>query len=189
MKLLLHVCCAPCALQPFLELVNNKNDVTGFFYNPNIYPIEEYQRRLGAIKKFSIRENFPVIFGEHESELFFTKISYPEKLPAKERCPICWQLRLEKAAGQAKENKFDCFTTTLLTSPYQDHEQIKKIGLGLSDRYKIDFYYQDFRPLFRKSQDQARQRELYRQKYCGCVFSQTERKQKEKFKVSQQNLC
>ena len=88
-------------------------------------------------------------------------------------------MRLGKAALYAKENNFDIFTTTLLISPYQDHEQIKKIGLDLAKKYSLDFYYQDFRPFFRNSQQKAKEEELYRQKYCGCIFSKEEKQKKE----------
>lgn len=178
MKLLWHICCGPCLLQPFLELVNKEIEISGFFYNPNIYPADEYQRRLEAVKIFSGRKNLSVILPIYEPEIFLAKVNGVEKL-AKERCPICWRLRLEKTASYAKENNFSAFTTTLLISPYQDHEQIKKIGLDLSNKYEVDFYYQDFRPFFRNSQEKAKQQELYRQKYCGCVFSQEERYQKQ----------
>lgn len=178
MKLLLHICCAPCALAPFLELVNEKLEINGFFYNPNIHPKEEYEKRLEAVKSFSDKENLPVVFPEYQPEVFFTKVNGKEKL-LKERCPLCWGLRLEKAAAYAKENNFSAFTTTLLISPYQDHEQIKKIGLDLAKKHGVDFYYQDFRPFFRNSQQKAKERELYRQKYCGCIFSIEDRKQKE----------
>ena len=178
MKLLLHICCAPCALAPFLELVNKELEISGFFYNPNIHPQEEYDRRLEAVKSFSTKENFSVVFPEYEPQVFFTKVSGVENSP-KERCPLCWGLRLGKAALYAKENNFDIFTTTLLISPYQDHEQIKKIGLDLAKKYSLDFYYQDFRPFFRNSQQKAKEEELYRQKYCGCIFSKEEKQKKE----------
>lgn len=175
MKLLLHICCAPCALAPFLELVSKELEISGFFYNPNIHPLEEYEKRLKAVKSFSDKEKLSVIFPEYEPEMFFAKVSGREKL-AKERCPLCWGLRLERSASYAKENNFDAFTTTLLISPYQDHEQIKKIGFDLAEKYGLDFYYQDFRPLFGNSQTKAREQQLYRQKYCGCVFGLEEQK-------------
>lgn len=176
MKLLLHICCAPCALAPFLELVNKKIEISGFFYNPNIHPSDEYEKRMEAVKIFSAKENLEVIIPNYEAKVFYNRIGYAPKTQ-KERCPFCWQLRLEKTASFARENNFKAFTTTLLISPYQDHERIKQIGLDLSNKYGIDFYYQDLRPFFRDSQNKARQQELYRQKYCGCLFSRMEREE------------
>ncbi|HOJ12221.1 MAG TPA: epoxyqueuosine reductase QueH, partial [Clostridiales bacterium] len=91
--------------------------------------------------------------------------------PGEERCAMCYTIRLDKAASFAKEHGFDAFTTTLLISPYQKHDLIKELGEKLADKYKIQFYYRDFRPGFRKGQQQAKELGLYRQKYCGCIIS------------------
>jgi predicted adenine nucleotide alpha hydrolase (AANH) superfamily ATPase len=113
-------------------------------------------------------------------EEYFTKIFSKDSreqacLFPTERCPLCWELRLSETANFAKSNGFDAFTTTLLISPYQDHKKVKEIGEKIAAEKGIQFYYQDFRPGFRDGQEQAKKENLYRQKYCGCVFSELER--------------
>ena len=181
MKLLLHICCGPCALYPIKELLCRKFDkVTGFFYNPNIHPPSEYKRRKDALSVGTAHcavptkmTGFEIIYPEYKMEEYFRKVLSKEDSP--ERCSLCWTLRLSETANFAKNNGFDAFSTTLLISPYQDHEKIKKIGESIAEENGIDFYYQDFRPGFREGQEQAKKENLYRQKYCGCVFSELER--------------
>lgn len=178
MKLLLHICCGPCALYPIKELLSKKNDsVTGFYYNPNIHPPSEYKRRRDAL--VSANSGIEIIYPPYKMEEYFTRIFSNVVAngcsPLQDRCPACWKLRLEKTADFAKKNGFDAFTTTLLISPYQDHEKIKKIGERLAGEKGIKFYYQDFRLGFKDSQEEAKKDDLYRQKYCGCVFSELER--------------
>jgi len=178
MKLLLHICCGPCALYPVRELLDKKFDkITGFYYNPNIHPPSEYKRRKDALEAASAKIGFEVIYPPYKMEEYFRKIFCRDAVcctPA-ERCSLCWELRLSETASFAKTNGFDAFTTTLLISPYQDHEKVKKIGEKIAREKGIQFYYQDFRPGFRDGQEQAKKENLYRQKYCGCVFSELER--------------
>jgi epoxyqueuosine reductase len=174
MKLLLHICCGPCALYPIKELLGKKFDkVVGFFYNPNIHPPSEYKRRKDALLEASSKIEFEVIIPGYKMEEYFRKILSKEDSP--ERCCLCWELRLSETASFAKNNGFDAFTTTLLISPYQDHEKVKKIGEEIANEKGIQFYYQDFRLGFKNGQEQAKKENLYRQKYCGCVFSELER--------------
>lgn len=176
MKLLLHICCAPCSIYTVEELSKNPSDkITGFYFNPNIYPADEYSRRRSAVEEYTkmLNRMFEIIFPEYDPEEFFRKINYNEARPA--RCRICWQMRLEETAAFAAANKFDSFSTTLLISPYQDHLVIKAMGEELAKKFNIDFYYADFRTGFRKSQEEARGQNLYRQKYCGCRYSEMER--------------
>jgi predicted adenine nucleotide alpha hydrolase (AANH) superfamily ATPase len=181
MKLLLHICCGPCALHPIRKLLDKKFDkIAGFFYNPNIHPPSEYKRRKDALSEAASKIEFEVITPDYKMEEYFRKIFSEDDngqacLPTIERCPLCWELRLSKAADFARANGFDAFTTTLLISPYQDHEKIKKIGEKIASEKGVQFYYQDFRPGFKDGQDQAKKENLYRQKYCGCVFSELER--------------
>lgn len=180
MKLLLHICCGPCALYPAKELLNNKKfyKITGFFYNPNIHPPSEYKRRKDAL--ISANTGIEIIYPEYKMEEYFKFVFFNNEgndfkpFPA-ERCSLCWKLRLSKTADFAKNNGFDAFTTTLLVSPYQDHEKVRKTGEEIEAEKRIEFYYQDFRPGFRDGQEQAKKENLYRQKYCGCVFSELER--------------
>lgn len=182
MKLLLHICCGPCALYPVKELLSKKFDkITGFFYNPNIHPPSEYKRRKDALMSVETAQcaastkntGFEIIYPEYKMEEYFRKTLSKEDSP--ERCPLCWELRLSKTADFAKANGFGAFTTTLLVSPYQDHEKVKEIGEKIAGEKDVQFYYQDFRPGFKDGQEQAKKEDLYRQKYCGCVFSELER--------------
>jgi len=174
MKLLLHICCGPCALYPIKKLLGGKFDkITGFFYNPNIHPPSEYKRRKDALSEAASKIGFEVIIPDYKMEEYFRPVLSKEDSP--ERCLLCWELRLSETANFAKGNGFDAFTTTLLISPYQDHEKVKKIGEELSIKRGVQFYYQDFRPGFKDSQEQAKKENLYRQKYCGCVFSELDR--------------
>jgi hypothetical protein len=173
MKLLLHTCCAPCLIYP-LEQLNEKGfRVTGLFYNPNIHSFSEYKNRRQAVEDFSQAGNIEVIYPEYKPEEFFQAINLKETSP--KRCNICWSLRLKKTARLAKEKEFDSFSTTLLVSPYQDQELLKKIGDDISMQEDMSFYYQDFRPGFKKAHDEARKKGIYCQRYCGCIYSEIER--------------
>ena len=187
MRLLLHICCGPCALYPVKELLNKKFDkITGFFYNPNIHPPSEYKKRRDALYEASRGQaclsptGFEIIYPEYKMEEYFRFVFCNNagdglKPPPAERCGLCWELRLSKTADFAKVNGFDAFTTTLLVSPYQDHEKVKKISERVAIEKGVKFYYQDFMPGFKEAHEQAKKESLYRQKYCGCVFSELER--------------
>lgn len=174
MKLLLHICCAPCFIYPFHQLSARDNLlVEAFFYNPNIHPSKEYLSRRKSVEEFSQKNNITVNYHKYDIENFFRRIALNES--AEKRCPICWRMRLEETARFGRENNFDFFSTTLLISPYQNHESIKGIAEDIAEREGIKFYYCDFRNGFRHSQDEARGQNLYRQKYCGCLYSERER--------------
>jgi len=174
MKLLLHICCGPCSLYPLRQLIGDRFEkVVGYYYNPNIHPPGEYIRRRDTLKKAAGNMGLEVIYPRYKMEEYFRKVSSNEDSPA--RCKLCWELRLSETARFAGENGFDGFATTLLISPYQDHELIKEIGEEISLREEVEFYYEDFRKGFRESQEEAKKGELYRQRYCGCVFSELER--------------
>jgi len=171
MKVLLHICCAPCVIHPLRELTKkNKNSITGFFYNPNIHPYAEMEKRRQAVADYAIKENFEVIFGEYDIENFFKNVGANIEAPS--RCLICWQTRLYKTAECAKEKGFDAFTTTLLVSPYQDQAKIVEIGNECGHKLGVEFLSKDFRSGFRLAQQHAKESGIYRQKYCGCVYSQ-----------------
>ncbi len=174
MKLLLHICCAPCTIYPFDSLKNEGfTSVTGFFYNPNIHPYTEYKKREKALQEYSKKHNIPVTFGKYDMDNFFVTIS--QNMAQGTRCKECWRMRLLETARFAKENNYDAFTTTLLVSPYQDKDLIKEIGMDIQDKYGVRFLYKDFTDGFRESQAKAKEEDIYRQKYCGCVFSERER--------------
>lgn len=192
MKILLHLCCSNCALYPYRILKSGEHDVTGLWFNPNIHPFDEYASRLGSLKKLSDAWKFDVLYmEEYRPEDYFGMfdIHNPDRHslpppdavpPSPKRCTACYQLRLEKTAGEARKQGFDAFSTTLLISPYQDYEQLAFIGKKVAARYDVLFYLKDFRPSFRDAMNLARDLGLYRQNYCGCIFSREERKRKKK---------
>jgi len=174
MKLLLHTCCAPCLIYPLEKLKQEGILVTGFFYNPNIHPLAEYARRKEALSVLD--PGAEIIYPEYSPREFFREINLKEEAPG--RCAICWGFRLKKTAQAARERGFEYFTTTLLASPYQDQELLKKIGNEISREEGVKFYYADFRPGFRKAHNEARSKGIYCQKYCGCIYSEMERNKK-----------
>ena len=176
MKLLLHTCCAPCLIYPLERLSEKGFGVSGFFYNPNIHPLSEYKNRKQALMDFSKVLNLEVVYPEYAPAEFFQAVNLKETNPG--RCFTCWSLRLKNTAKIAKEKAFTYFSTTLLVSPYQDHGLLQKIGNDIAQEEGIDFYYEDFRPGFRKAHDLAKAKGIYCQKYCGCVYSEIERDKK-----------
>lgn len=173
MKLLLHICCAPCLLYPLERLREKGYEISGFFYNPNIHPIAEYTHRREAIGSLAGKAGLKVIYPEYAPLDFFQQVKLKEEKP--KRCPACWEMRLKATANLAKKNNFDAFSTTLLVSPYQDQEMLKEIGNAIHKAEEIDFYYEDLRAGFRKAHDLAKKEGIYCQKYCGCIYSQAER--------------
>ncbi|MDR3020951.1 MAG: epoxyqueuosine reductase QueH [Treponema sp.] len=171
-NLLLHSCCAPCSVSVTDALRDDNIESDLFWYNPNIHPALEYSLRLNSLKEFAANENLKLrIHGEYGLRIFIN-----EKLAQTEnRCQKCYLMRLEKTASIAAQEGYNAFSTTLLISPYQDHETIKRLGEEAASKYGIEFFYRDFRPLFRKGQTAARASGFYMQKYCGCIFSEEER--------------
>lgn len=173
MQLLLHTCCAPCLLYPLERLRQGGFQVTGFFYNPNIHPCVEYANRKKALEALSDAAGVKVVYPAYAPAEFFQAVNLNENNPG--RCEICWRLRLSETARCAKEKGFEYFSTTLLVSPYQDQELLKQIGRAVAKAEGVTFYYEDFRPGFRKAHEQARAQGIYCQKYCGCIYSEIER--------------
>jgi len=179
MKILLHTCCAPCAIHPLQDLRRSEeNAITLFFYNPNIHPYTEMRKRLEASLDFAESAGVRIEVGDYDMESFFSAVAADMKAPA--RCLKCWRLRLTETARLAAERGFDAFSSTLLVSPYQNRETILEIGEELMNRYNIRFLPNDWRNGFREAQEISRQRNMYRQKYCGCVFSERDRYMKRK---------
>lgn len=180
MNILLHICCAPCAIYPVENLRKAGHKLAGLFYNPNIQPYSEYLKRKVAVEKYSNEVSLNVIYGDYDLEKYFLTVSYDGKI--EDRCPECWWLRLVNTAKFAKENGFDAFTTTLLVSPYQDQNVIKAIGEDVAGKSGLKFYYEDFRPGFKAAHDKARAEGIYCQNYCGCIFSEKEKIEKSNIK-------
>lgn len=173
MRLLLHTCCGPCLIYPLERLKGKHFTVSGFFYNPNIHNLAEYVNRRRAVEHLSRSAVLDVVYPQYLPTEFFRAVNLNEAKPA--RCLICWKLRLLRTAAFAKENGFDGFSTTLLVSPYQDQESVRRIGLEASSEAGIEFYYEDFRPGFKRAHDLVKEQGIYCQKYCGCLYSEMER--------------
>ena len=169
MKLLLHTCCAPCLIYP-LEILSGKGyEVVSYYYNPNIHPAEEFEKRRLEVERYSGLKSLRAIFPEYKSEDFFAVIGDNRHRP--ERCLLCWEMRLRATAKYAKKEGFQAFSTTLLVSPYQDQEAIKKIGDKIEKESQLKFHYEDFRVGYRKAHSEAKANGIYCQKFCGCQFS------------------
>lgn len=172
MKILLHVCCGPCAIYPVTRLREEGHEVTGYFFNPNIHPYREFKRRIAALRELSEKIDFPVtidsIYGLTD---FLRQVVFHET----ERCRTCYTLRLEEAARFGAECGADAFTSTLLYSKYQNHELICKKAEAFAKQYGIPFFYEDFRTGWQYGIDESIAMGLYRQPYCGCIYSEQER--------------
>lgn len=167
MKLLMHICCGPCSIYPIDFLKIQNINFEGYFFNPNIHPIEEFQRRKDNAIIVSQKENFVL----HISDTFSQDKWANFEGATEERCKMCYDLRLCETARFASENGFDAFSTSLLISPYQNHDLIIQLGKYYASNFSIDFFYSDFRTGFREGQKKAREMGLYCQKYCGCIHS------------------
>ncbi len=171
MKLLVHACCGPCSLYPIEVLKEEGFDFALYYANPNIHPYKEWKER---------KKTF-VAVAESAGIKYWVDKEYPledflrEQLTYENRCEYCYVSRLSLAAEKALDEGYEGFSTTLLVSPYQNHQLIKDIGEKLADVYGLTFVYRDFRPGFQWAQEKAAAENLYRQKYCGCVFSERDR--------------
>ena len=173
MKLLMHTCCAPCSVYCIDSLRNEGIEPTLYWYNPNIHPYIEYKTRRDTLKEYAKMINVNAIFEENYGLDDFCKNVIGD---LKNRCVnYCYRVRIEQTAKYAKDNGYDAITTTLFVSPYQRHEELKKIVEDIAKKYDLQFVYRDFRVGFREGQAKARELGLYMQKYCGCIFSEEDR--------------
>jgi predicted adenine nucleotide alpha hydrolase (AANH) superfamily ATPase len=172
MKILLHICCANCATYPVEVLRKRGEEVVGFFFNPNIHPYQEYQKRLESLRRYAEETGLEMIYrDEYLLEDFLKHVSQdPER-----RCSYCYSLRLEATARVARERGFDQFSTTLLQSTHQNHSLIHETGDRMAREFGVPFYYEDFRPGWRRGVEVSKKMGLYRQQYCGCIYSEKER--------------
>ena len=171
-NILLHTCCAPCTIYPVEHLKAKGFDVKGYFFNPNIHPYTEFVRRKDTLEKYAEESGLSMIFDDsYYLEEFLQGVVNKES----RRCEFCYAMRLDQAAQAAKEGRYDCFSTTLLVSPYQKHELIREIGHLTGDKFGIPFYYVDFRKGYRDAAARSRAMGMYRQQYCGCIYSEKER--------------
>lgn len=173
MRILLHNCCGPCTIYPLSRLRRQGHQVHGYFYNPNIHPFTEWQKRRSALLEYAEQNALPVIVDRqgYDLEHYLRQVVHREAV----RCRFCYAMRLRRAAAVARRGGFDAFSTTLLVSPYQKHELIRETGLAAAEEAGVPFYYEDFRPGYREATEISRSLGMYRQQYCGCIFSEKER--------------
>ena len=176
-KLLLNACCAPCS-SAVLEKLANYFEITIFFYNPNITNKEEYNKRINELKRFineyHTKYEVSTIEGDYNPEVYYETIKGLEDLPEKsKRCYKCYELRLKETAKIAEENNFPFFTTTLSLSPHKNAKWINKIGKNLENEINSTFLYSDFKKEegYKRSIELSKEFDLYRQDYCGCIYS------------------
>lgn len=184
MKTLLHVCCGPCALYPLQQLEKLGHQITGYFYNPNIHPFKEFKRRQVSLEEYAKSINLKLhVEREYGLTSFMREVVFKED----KRCPICYEMRLLKCVQFAKNNNYEAFTTTLLYSRYQNHGTIIEICNKLEEQYDIKFIYNDYRIGWQKGIDESIALNLYRQPYCGCIYSEQERYDKKFKKKNKKN--
>jgi len=171
-KILLHICCAPCAIYPVAEMRDEGMDVTGFFDNHNIHPYQEYRRRLDAVVAYAEMNSLEVIYREeYRLEEFLAAVAAKPE----ERCRYCYASRLETTAEAAAVGGFKAFSSSLLYSRYQNHDIIRQLGEEAGRKFGVHFHYDDYRRGWQEGIRLSKSLGLYRQQYCGCVYSEKER--------------
>lgn len=180
-KLLLHSCCAPCSSY-CISVLSEYFEVTVFYYNPNIYPPEEYQMRVEEQKRFieEFPTKHPVTFveGKYDTNRFYEMAKGLEQVKeGGERCFRCYELRLRKTVEYAKAHGYSFFTTTLSISPLKNADKLNEIGKLLSEEYGVPYLYSDFKKKdgYKKSTKISNEYQMYRQYYCGCIYSKIQR--------------
>jgi predicted adenine nucleotide alpha hydrolase (AANH) superfamily ATPase len=172
MKVLLHICCGPCSIWPVKNLRKDGMDVMGFFYKHNIHPYTECLKRQETVQNYADQINLRMIYQEgYEPEGFIQNVVYREA----DRCRYCYHDRLRSTAMIARRGKFDCFSTTLLYSKFQNHKLVKSMGASIGRSVGVPFLYQDFREGWKEGVETSKQLGMYRQQYCGCIYSEKER--------------
>lgn len=172
MKILLHICCANCAIFPVQVIRDKGHDVCGYFFNHNIHPYQEYQKRLKSVQDYASIVQLEMLYkDEYRLEDFLLQVAAD---PAG-RCTYCYQSRLQETAEFAARSNFDAFSTSLLYSRYQNHDLIRQLGEELSQHYGIPFFYDDFRFGWQDGIKVSKSLKLYRQQYCGCIYSEKDR--------------
>lgn len=176
-RLLIHACCAPCLVAVYDDTIKNMTnmDIDEFdviWHNTNIHPKIEYEKRKETfISYVNSMGKTPIMIDEYNMNKFISDVVNLDKTKYKMRCEYCYVSRLEKVFEYAKENGYTHVTTTLLISPFQKHDVIRKVCESLAKKYDVIFLYKDYRPLFEEGQKKAKELGIYRQKYCGCIYS------------------
>ena len=179
MNLLLHMCCGPCSCYPVKVLREQGIEPTGYFFNPNIHPYKEWDMRLKSAEEFAARSEMKIITDKHYMLRDFLRRALAAEQVENGRCRMCYTWRLEETARYAAENGFDAFTSTLFYSIYQQHELMRETAEHFAKVYGVKFHYEDFRPGWQEGIDMSVEMGLYRQPYCGCIFSEEERYSRE----------
>ena len=176
-RILLHSCCAPCSSW-VITFLTKYFDITILYYNPNISPIEEYNKRkeeqIRLINSIETIGKIDILDCDYDNDIYEEKIKGYEECPERgARCTICFNLRLEKTAKIAKDNNYDYFCSTLTVSPYKNAKLINQIGSDLEKKYNIKWLYSDFKKAdgYKNSIELSKKYDLYRQDYCGCIYS------------------
>lgn len=175
MNLLLHMCCGPCSCYPVKKLRESGIKPVGYFFNPNIHPYKEWEQRMMTAKDFAAKVKMEMYADENYRLREFLGKALPAEEFPNGRCRMCYTWRLEETAKFAAEHGFDAFTSTLFYSIYQQHALMKETAERFAEKYGISFYYEDFRTGWQEGIDISHELELYRQPYCGCIFSEEER--------------
>lgn len=172
MRVLLHACCGPCTIYPLEVLRGMDMEVMGYFYRHNIHPFSECMKREETLRAYADQMNLRMIWQKgYELEEFLRAVTFREQ----NRCRYCYHARLKAGALVAKKGKFDGFTTTLLYSKFQNHALITEIGQSLAKQYGLKFIYQDFREGWKQGIETSKSLDMYRQQYCGCIYSEKDR--------------
>lgn len=183
--LLLHICCGPCSIWPARELLREGYQLVGYFYNPNIHPLAEYLRRREGAQQCAERLAIPLECEDDWDVGAWLTMQLPERATAK-RCQNCITQRLQAAASAAQKRGLPCYSTSLLYSRYQPHDFIRDEGERIGRMAGVSFVYRDFRRFWQAGIEESKKWDIYRQKYCGCIFSEAERYSK-KLKNLQKN--
>jgi hypothetical protein len=172
LRLLLHICCAPCALVPAEDLFGEGHQLMGLYYNPNIQPYAENQRRRQTLEGWAGQSGLRLIVqDEYDPEAWMRAAAFREA----QRCRLCLHQRLDRAAAVARRGGFDAFSTTLLYSVRQKHDLAAEAGRQAAAERGVEFFYRDWRPGWRRGVRLSQELGLYRQQYCGCLFSERDR--------------
>jgi len=184
-KILVHICCAACFSYVHKVLIDDSFSVIGYFYNPEVHGRSEYNKRLSDVKTFCSENKIELLLPDYDVQEYFVPIMpYQDENSIKfindkkrwklKRCQICYSLQLTATAKEAKKQKCNYFTSTLLTSPYKDHDEVMNIGLELEQETKVKFYYKDFRKGYWNGRNYVRNHRMHTPAYCGCVYSAEE---------------
>ncbi len=172
MNILLHICCGPCSVYPVKVLRQQGYRITGRFYNPNIHPYKEFKKRLNTLEKYARDIELPLII---EREYGLTEFLRNVVFNEQQRCKFCYEIRLEDCAKMAAEKGFPAFSSTLFYSKYQNHQLMRSVAERMAAKYGVEFVYHDFREGWQEGIDISIKEEMYRQPYCGCIYSEQER--------------